>query len=98
MVSDALHFISESDISYAAACAAYTVAKEGLKIAKASAMPDKGTVAEREKQAVLSDEYQQAIKKLGHAEYEKIYLHLKRESRILNIDVWRSINANQRRS
>ena len=92
------HDLAESDHAFANACAVYTAAKEGLKIAKASAMPDKGTVAEREKQALVSAEYELAVKKLSAAEYEKTLLHLQREQWIMGIDVWRSLNANQRRS
>lgn len=98
MVEKWLNDLGESDHAYANACAVYTAAKEGLKIAKAAAMPNGGTVAEREKQALISAEYEVAVKKLSAAEYEKTLLHLQREQWIMGIDVWRSINANQRRS
>ena len=98
MVEKWLNDLGESDHAYAAACAEFTAAKEGLKVAKAIAMPTSGTVAERERQAILSPEYDTAVKKLTAAEYEKILIHTQREQWIMGIDVWRSINANQRRS
>jgi len=98
MVEKWLNDLGESDHAYANACAVFTSAKEGLKVAKAIAMPISGTVAERERQALLSPEYAAALDKLAAAEYEKTVLNLKREQWIMGIDVWRSINANQRRS
>jgi|TARA_R100000935_G_scaffold54221_1_gene82804 hypothetical protein len=98
MVEMWLHQLGDSDHAYANACAIHTAAKEGLKICKAAQMPATGTVAEKERQALLSPEYAAALDKLTAAEYEKTVLNLKREQWIMGIDVWRSINANQRRS
>ena len=97
-VEEWLKKLGESDQPYAAACATLTVKKESLKIAKARALGATGTAAEKERTALTSPEYQIAIEELRDAEYEKKLLELRRTQYILGIEVWRSLNANLRKS
>ena len=97
-VEEWLHKLGETDEAYAQACASLTAAKERLKVAKMEGLPDEGTALEREKAAYTSRAYKDAIAALRDAEANKKLLELRREQWSLGIDVWRSLNANQRRT
>ncbi|MAR67238.1 MAG: hypothetical protein CL833_08330 [Crocinitomicaceae bacterium] len=90
--------LGESDEAYASACARLTAKKENLKIEKAKQTGNEGTAIEREKQALTSVGYKQAIDDLVEAEHTKKLLELQRQQYILGIEVWRSLNANMRKS
>jgi hypothetical protein len=97
-IDEVLERLPDSDAEYARSCADYTSAKLGLPIAKAKGQPDTGTIAEKERVALQSDVYTQAKDKLVEAEFKRMQLMLERERLIMTVDVWRSINANQRKS
>jgi hypothetical protein len=46
----------------------------------------------------MSAEYALALDELRTAEFEKTLMHLRRQNWQTQIDVWRSLNANQRRA
>ena len=97
-VDKALNALAQSDQEYAQRTAELTAAKEGLKVAKAQAMPRKGTSQERENEALTSPQYAEALTKLRDAEYRKVLLGLRREGWALQIEVFRTLSANQRRT
>ena len=97
-IETALKKLSETDLSYAQANAFLASAKESIKVAKMENLPDSGTAIEREKTAILSDDYKEALKKYKNAVFQNKYLELQRETWLRTIEVWRSLNANMRRS
>ena len=97
-VEKALEGLVETDERFAQASARQVAAKEGLKVARAKAMPAVGTVAQREASALMSADYALALDELRTAEFEKTLMHLRRQNWQTQIDVWRSLNANQRRA
>jgi hypothetical protein len=88
--------LGESDEAMAQATAAYSAAKENIKVQKAIATPSTGTSIERERAALTSAQYKLALDALKEAEFQKTLLSLKRRQWELGIDVWRSLNANMR--
>lgn len=87
---------SASDIAMAKA---ETVRAENmLRVVKSIAMKNSGqnSAAAQEREAYASDQYQNAVQELADAtaEYEK--LRSLREAARMQIEYWRSLNANQR--
>lgn len=99
-VEKALHFLSEKEEEYARTKAALTAKKEGVKVAESIALlkSQGANAAERTAKARSSAEYKTALEDLEQAEYNKEYMSLKFKRAELVIEVWRTVQANQRRS
>ena len=96
--AEAIYALGQSDQAYARAYAATTAAKENLKIEKAAATPDEGTVQQKEKAALTSPQYREALDRLTECEYDKKLLELERERHHMTFEFWRSLEASRRRT
>tara|TARA_Y100001972_G_scaffold49915_1_gene61338 strand:+ start:13 stop:330 length:318 start_codon:yes stop_codon:yes gene_type:complete len=97
-VEKALEFLSETDDKYAEAYAKDSLSKEWTKVVKYENLPEDGTILSREAEAYSSENYKQALREEEQKRYNKKKLELQMENATLVIEVWRSLNANQRRS
>lgn len=96
-VARALDYLVKSDGEYARASAALAAAELRVKQAREVAfLGAEGTQAERAAQANLDPTVTEANKGLEEAIYRKELLKAKRATAQVLIDVWRSLNANQR--
>ena len=93
-----LTYLAETDEAYAQARAAVKAAEYTLKVVKAKEyLAHTGTQAEREQVAYASDEYQAVLNNLADVTKEAETMGAKRKTAELAIEVFRSLNANQRR-
>lgn len=96
-VAKALDFLVSSDGEYARRTAALAAAELRVKQAREVAfLGAEGTQAERAAQAILDPAVTEANKALEEAIYKKELIKAQRASAQVLIEVWRSLNANQR--
>lgn len=96
-VARALDFLVKSDGEFARASAALAAAELRVKQAREVAfLSAEGTQADRAAQANLDPTVKEANKGLEEAIFRKEVLKCKRATAQVLIDVWRSLNANQR--
>jgi hypothetical protein len=97
-VESALEYLVDTDEEYARSNAYVKMAPYYLKLIKAKHFLDAaGTVAERESKAYASHEYKKFYSQLEDATVKAETLEAKRESAQREVDIWRTISANQRR-
>ena len=94
--ADCIRELGESEQEFAQAYAALIAAREGLKIARAQALPKVGSVQERESAALTSAEYRLALEKLEQSEFDHQYLKLKRARWEMTFQFWRTLEASRR--
>lgn len=93
-----LTYLAETDEAYAQARAAVKAAEYTLKVVKAKEyLAHTGTQAEREQVAYASEDYQKVLEDLRDVTREAETMAAKRKTAELAIEVFRSLNANQRR-
>lgn len=94
----ATQYLIDSAAEIAAAKADLTRAENMLRVTKALAMKHSGanSAAAQEREAYASEQYQAAVEELAGVagDYEK--LRALREAAKMQIEFWRSLNANQR--
>lgn len=94
----ATQYLIDSASEIAAAKADLTRAENMLRVTKALAMrhSDERSAAAQEREAYASEQYQRAVDELAviAGEFEK--LRALREAAKMQIEFWRSMNANQR--
>ena len=97
-VERALKYLSETDEAHAKAKALVKAMEHGFKTIKAAEyLGADGTNGEREQKAYASQAYTEWTEKYEKAVVDFELMENKRERAILTIDVWRSLNANQRK-
>ncbi len=94
--NDCIGELEESEQEFAQAAASLTAAREGLKIARALALPRTGSVQERESAALTSAEYRLALEKLVQCEFDHTLLKLKRGRLEMKFHFWRTLEASRR--
>lgn len=96
-VAKALDYLVSSDEPYAKACAALEAAEMAQKQAREIAfLESEGTQAERAAAANSSGAVKLAAKAVETAVFEKELLKARRATALVLVDVWRSLNSNQR--
>jgi len=95
---NALRFLGRTDEEAARARAHY-MALEDLKKTMLAAQYEKqeGSAADKNQAALNSIEYSQHLEKINNAFVEWEILRNKRKSAELQIEMWRSVNSNQRK-
>lgn len=97
-IEEAIHFIAATDEEYAAVKAGVKAAEHTMKTIKAEQyLLTKGTVAEREAQAITTEAYRAEVMKMEDLFCMAETLTAKRKSKELMIDVWRTLEATRRR-
>lgn len=97
-MEDALRFLAESDQAHAELKTNVERAEYMAKKKKAAIFTlSEGTVADRQAASETSDEYQLALGSYFTALQDYNTLNNKRATRMILIDVWRSVNASMRR-
>jgi hypothetical protein len=97
-VESALEYLVDTDEEYARNNAYVKMAPYYLKLIKATHFLDAaGTVAERESIAFSSEEYKSWLQTLQDATVKLEIMEAKRESAQREVDIWRTISANQRK-
>jgi hypothetical protein len=97
-VESALEYLVDTDEEYARSNAYVKMAPYYLKLIKASHfLGAAGTVAERESIAFSSEEYKNWLQTLQDATVKLEIMEAKRESAQREVDIWRTISANQRK-
>ena len=90
--------LSETDIEYGRLSAYVKMAPHYIKLIKAKEfLKAVGTVAEKESTAYSSEEYVSYISDLNESMVEFEVLEAKRASWQREVEIWRTISANQRR-
>ena len=90
--------LADTDHEYGKLSAYVKMSQHYIKLIKAQQLLQAvGTVAEKESYAYSSQEYQVYIDKLDDAMVELEILEAQRESWQREVDIWRTISANQRR-
>lgn len=74
------------------------VTEQRLKIAKAQAMPNKGTTQEREASAICSRLYHDAMEAHADAMQDRTLLEYQLKALNLHFEYWRTSSANKRAS
>lgn len=98
-VERALDFLCRTDQPYAQATARLAAAELRVKQAREIAFLEaEGTQGERAARALCSDGVREASEALEKAIEQKELLKAQRTTATVVIEVWRSLNANQRRS
>ena len=96
-VEEAMTYLAETDEEYARSNAYVKMAPYYLKLIKATHfLNHTGTVAERESEAFSSVEYRKWLDKLDEMTVKAETMEAKRESSQREVDIWRTICANQR--
>ena len=94
----ALKYLAETDEEYAyAKTHALKMERKAKSVFRVMFLAESGTVAEREAKADKSNEYQEASEAEFTAKTHLEHIKAKRDTEALVIDVWRSLNASQRR-
>lgn len=94
----ALEFLKGSDVEFARRKALYEGLDDQKKTIEALAFINaKGSAAERSQCARASDEYQYHINALHEARLDFETMRNQRMTAALQIDMWRSVNSNQRK-
>lgn len=97
-ISKALDYLASTDEEEANARASVKALEERKKTIKAVAFLDAdGAQGERMEKAYASEEYKLFIEQYENKIADHAFLSNKRKRAELTIEVWRSINANQRR-
>jgi hypothetical protein len=97
-VEQALEYLVDTDEEYARCSAYVKMAPYYLKLIKATHfLNHTGTVAERESQAFSSVEYKNWLDKLDEQTVKEETMNTRRESAQREVDIWRTISANQRK-
>ena len=97
-VSEALHFLTNSDEAVGQLHGKVVRLQQELKVVKARETPTHGTALHKEKLAYMSDAYNIALNDYANAIADEKILQAQRSTRIVLIDVWRTLNANMRKS
>ena len=99
-MSEKLIFLAETDEQWAIASARFKATEERLKVVRSQEYlnADGKSIATREAQALTSPEYVKLLEVLESSLTQKLLLTAQRKRAELVIDVWRSLNANKRRS
>lgn len=93
-----LTYLAETDAAFAQAKASVKASEHTLKVVKAkSFLSSEGPQGQREQQAYASEEYQSVLNDLKDVTLEAETMGAKRKTAELAIEVFRSLNANQRR-
>lgn len=93
-----LNFLAESDEKHALLGAYVKQCEEGIKQAKAhSFLQVEGTVAEREAKSIDGDLYNQAVIEHINAYKQFKILDNRRNTAVLNINVFQTLSANRRK-
>ena len=93
-----LKFLIETDVEAGRAKALVDALDEQRKIIEAvEFMKVKGSAAERKQIALSSGPYLEHILKLENARYEFETMRNRRLTAVTAIDMWRSVNSNQRK-
>ena len=96
-VAKALDYLVGSDEPYAKACASLEAAEMAQKQAREIAFLEaEGTQGERASKANASGAVKLAGKAVEAAVFEKELLKARRATALVLIEVWRSLNSNQR--
>jgi hypothetical protein len=94
----AINYLVSTDIEAARAKALYDGLSEQRKTIKAMQfLKATGSAAERTEKAYASKEYQEHLQLIKDAQIEFEILRNKRASNAQVIDMWRSVNSNQRK-
>lgn len=97
-VEQALEYLVDTDEEYARSSAYVKMAPYYLKLIKATHfLNHSGTVAERESMAFSSTEYKEWLENLADMTVKAETMEAKRESAQREVDIWRTISANQRK-
>lgn len=95
---NALMFLVETDESAAKAKSYYQALEDAKKTIEAYEFSSaSGSAAERKQKALASDEYLKHLGKIEKALLEYETLRNKRSTAALQIEMWRSINSNQKK-
>jgi len=91
----AVIYLSRTDDQLAAAKARFNGLKETAKVVKALAYQRSlnAVAAQKEQDAISSPQYREHLAKMEAAELDYLLLATKRETEIVIIDCWRSLNA-----
>ena len=93
-----LKYLAESDEEFAYhKTHALKMERKAKSVFRAMFLAHSGTVAEREAKADASQEYQDASEAEFAAKLTLEHIKAKRDTEALVIDVWRSLNADQRK-
>ena len=94
----ATQYLIDSARDIAAAKADLVKHENMLRVVKAIAMKHSGetAVSAQEREAYASDQYKRAVQDLTQATEQHELLRTKREAAKMQIEFWRSLNANQR--
>ena len=94
----ALEFLKSCDVEFARRKALYEGLDDQKKTVEALAfMKAEGSAAERSQRAKASDMYQDHIKDLHDARLEFETMRNQRQTAVLQIDMWRSVNSNMKK-
>lgn len=98
-IESALNFLRDSSKSLADWKARFKYLEQKRKSLKAAAFleADGANVAEREAKAYRDEDYLKCLDEYKEAVYEYEILENQRRAAELRIEVWRTVNANQRR-
>jgi hypothetical protein len=97
-VEKALDYLKDTDEAHAKAKALVKALEHGFKTIKAEEyLNATGTNGEREQRAYASTAYKELTNRYAQAVIDFELMENKRERAALTIDVWRSLNANQRK-
>ena len=97
-VEQALEYLVDTDEEYARNNAYVKMAPYYLKLIKAKHFLEAaGTVAERESKAYASSDYKKFYSDLEDSTVKLEIMEAKRESAQREVDIWRTISANQRK-
>ena len=96
-VEESMAYLSDTDEEYARSSAYVKMAPYYLKLIEAKHfLEHTGTVAERESMAFSSTEYKKWLDRLDEMTVKAETMEAKRESAQREVDIWRTICANQR--
>tara|TARA_B110000263_G_C15031053_1_gene384016 strand:- start:243 stop:569 length:327 start_codon:yes stop_codon:yes gene_type:complete len=98
VIEKALDYLTDTDEEFGRQSAYVKMAPYYLKLIKAQHfLIADGTVAERESRAYASTAYETFVEKLDETMTAVDIMEAKRESAQREIDIWRTISANQRK-
>lgn len=95
---NALNFLKNTDVEFARAKCLYEGLEDQKKTIEACCfMNASGSAAERTQKAKQDEAYCKHLDKIDAARIDYETLRNKRASAVLQIDMWRSVNSNQRK-
>lgn len=96
-VGKALQYLAETDGEYGQLVGAVTAHEHFVKVAKANAfLRADGSAAQREQEALASEEYRQAVEDLTNVTADRETIRAKRKRAELVVAVWQTCSANRR--